>query len=81
METQATGSEKIKALAPVVSETLELAREVILSITPDESISETSLAYFAGQVAGMLVAARRFEQSVNRIDKWHREAVETVNAN
>ena len=65
-----TGSEKMQLTAAMLVESAQLAKDVILNTAPDETLTETSMAYFAGQVGAILVVAKRLEEGVNRIHGW-----------
>jgi len=70
-----TGSERMQLVAGMLVEAAQLAKATILDTAVDETINETSLAYFAGHVGSILVIAKRLEDGVRRIDGWHNQIV------
>ena len=67
-------SERLQIMSRMLVESAKLAKETILDTRPDESVAETSVAYFAGMVGAILEVAKRLNDATTRIARWHRSA-------
>ena len=63
-------SERMQVMSRMLVEAARLAKETILDTSPDDSLAETSLAYYAGMVGAILEVSKRLNDATVRIDRW-----------